>query len=99
AVRLIRIRNPLPNIAQHVVQTETVRAPGPDRVSGLGAISIKPGDRIDWPVRRARVSGAGGVLPLGFRRQPHPDRLAEVLGTIPAHALDRQPGTLETAGV
>src|SRR5579871_84893 len=74
----IPVRSPLPDIPQHVIQSEGVRLLLGARLLGAPSQETIPGDVAQASIVRASGAGASGVFPLGFRRQPPAGPLAVV---------------------
>src|ERR1035438_2688803 len=62
----IQVFDPLPHVAEHVIQTPSVGLFHPDRMGFVLGIGSVPGDVIQWLSQRALRPGSRGVLPLGF---------------------------------
>src|SRR5262252_5602310 len=86
---------PLPDISQHVINTEGIRFFLTHGMSHTAAVGLIPSDLVKWPIGFLRAARPGRIFPLRFRRQANrPSALHRVcfcqegLHILPTDLLD-----------
>ena len=84
-VRSVPIGSPLPDISQHVVQSEGVRSLGLTGSVVSARVGDIPGNVVKIAVSWGRCSCTRGVFPLRFGREPSASPLTIDLGFLPVN--------------
>src|SRR5579872_3991099 len=82
-VRTVPIGHPFPNVAQHIVQPESIGLFLAHVMCLAIAICAIPGDLRERRIARRRAAPACPILPFRFRWQSHLHSLAISLGFVP----------------